>query len=218
MITTPLILLDKFKHLIKESDNQIEILYGGRASGKSTTIAKLLICDCLRKDNFLCGLIRDNISDIKYSSYQQLKNQIIELEIEDLFEFKLFPLSIVCKSNKNKFVCFDLKNPSRFNFSSYWITETLEKESDFNKIYIKDKNVKLYWDFNSPLVIDKMTGEINWIYKRFFSEHKNILDFSSISNGVKYRVTHSDYKDNKFLSEEVIKNIELSRDKSLFVL
>lgn len=89
------IINEAFIPLIDNKDRYI-ICKGGRGSSKSDAIAKKLIYRCLNENYFRCILIRNTYGSIKDSSYQTLKDIIIDLGLQDLFEFKIQPLEIHC--------------------------------------------------------------------------------------------------------------------------
>jgi phage terminase large subunit len=96
------IINQKFVSLTKCQDRYV-ILYGSRGSSKSDYIAKQLIYNCLSHKYFKCILYRKKYNTIQESSYETIKQTIIDLQLTDLFSIRVSPLSITCV-NGNKFI------------------------------------------------------------------------------------------------------------------
>ena len=86
-----------FVHLTKCTDRYL-ILYGSRGSGKSDYVSKQLIYNCLTHKYFKCILYRKNFNTISESSFETIKQNIIELGLTSLFDFRVSPLQIILGS------------------------------------------------------------------------------------------------------------------------
>lgn len=212
-----------FIPLVENTDRYL-LLYGGRGSSKSDFAAKKLIYRCINEDYFRCVLIRNTYSTIKDSSYQTIKDIIYELGLEELFEFKLSPLEIICK-NGNKFLargCDDVKKlKSIKDPSAVWYEEDIPSEQDFITITSGVRTSKADYLQEIFTVNPEVEGNYqdHWFYKYFFELHSTEKTFSDISTitiskgktaEISYSVHHSTYLDNKYINNEFIaKLVEL---------
>lgn len=203
-----------FEPLIPNKDRYL-ILYGGRGSSKSNAIAKKLIYRCLTENYFRYVLIRNQYNTIKDSSYQTIKDIIIELGLQELFVFKLQPLEIHC-INGNMFIargCDDtttlksVKDPT-----GIWFEEDIPSESDFITITTSIRTTKAEYLQEVFTINPEVEGNYqdHWFWKRFF-DGKDGLSFSDVTTikideeteaNLSYTVHHSTHLDNKFLPNE----------------
>jgi PBSX family phage terminase large subunit len=205
---------DRFIPLLDNRDRYL-ILWGSRGSSKSDFTAKKLIWRCITEKYFRYILIRNNYNSIKDSSYQTIKDLIIDLGLESLFEFKLQPLEIVCV-NGNKFIargCDDTnKLKSIKDPTGAWYEEDIPEEDDFIKITTSIRTTKADYLQEIFTINPQVEGEYreHWFWKRFFGKHDPEINFSDstyikVENEtveLKYTVHHSTYADNKWLSLE----------------
>ncbi len=206
--------LPKYQHL-QEGDYDLEILYGGRDSGKSREIAQLLIEKCLSSEYFRFILVRKTYESIKSSQYQLIKDIVEEWGLQDLFTFRESPMEIRCV-NGNKFIARGCDKPDKLksisNPSGAWYEEGNQlTEKDYTTVSTTLRTNKggtqEYFSFNP-----EYEGELkdNWIYKMFFNGKPDATDFTSSVKiddyTFKYRVTHSTYLDNPFATPQRIAN------------
>lgn len=212
------VFLPCYHHLLN-SDANIDILYGGRDSGKSQFIAQILVMECMRQPYFRCVLVRKVFNSIKESMWQAIKDVVVSWGLEPYFLFHSNPLEIHCV-NGNRFTCRGMDNPGNLksitNFNYSWVEEanqiTLE---DFILLitslrYGKGK-VKNYMSFN-PETPGQYTDF--WMYKTFYEDELDI--YSSFSNTwtiegedkktiqYKFTSTHTTYLDNKYCGADRI--------------
>lgn len=206
--------LPKYQHL-QEGEYDLEILYGGRDSGKSREIAQLLIEKCLSSEYFRFILVRKTYESIKSSQYQLIKDIVEEWGLQDLFTFKESPMEIRCV-NGNKFIARGCDKPDKLksisNPSGAWYEEGNQlTEKDYTTV-----STTLRTNKGGTLEIlsfnPEYEGELkdNWIYKMFFNGKPDAKDFTSSVKiddyTFKYRVTHSTYLDNPFATPQRIAN------------
>src|SRR5450432_442361 len=131
---------------LMENRDRYLILYGGRGSGKSVAVAIKLIYRCLTEENFRYLLIRREYSTIKESSYQTLKDLIINMGLEELFEFRVSPLEIICKENGNRFIARGCDEATKLKsvreVCGAWYEEEIVTESDFITITTSIRTTK----------------------------------------------------------------------------
>lgn len=165
-----------------DSKYDINFLWGGRDSGKSHFIAQKLIYDCLNLPYFRCMLIRKTENSVRSSQYELLKDIIEAWGFEELFEFKLSPLQIICKVNGNKFLGRGCDNPqnikSTANPSHAWYEEGNQiTVDDFitvtTSIRAPGHKTQQWFSFNPECDGDY---EDFWLWQMFFKGHGT--DFS----------------------------------------
>lgn len=225
------IILNKYQHLINEDaeDFIIEFLYGGRDSSKSYTTAEILITECLSMPYFRCALIREQSGDIKDSQWQLIKDIVEDWGLRDFFEFRKAPLEIECKLNGNKFIARGCNEPQNLKSitacNRAWIEEGVKDRESMTiilgTIRSNKSKVKLYYTFNPECEGNYKSW---WIYEDWFAEYWSLENLSFTgkrtfkvrmldekTNGyyeeeisLNYRVTHSTYHDNPFISKERI--------------
>lgn len=207
-----------FIPLVKNRD-RILIMKGGRGSSKSDFAAKKLLFKCLSSNFFRCIVIRARYNTLEASCYVNLKDTIISLGLEELFTFKLQPLSINC-INGNSFLfrgCDDtttiksVKDPT-----DVWWEEDIPTEEDWITVTSSIRTLKADYIQEIFSINPEVEGNYkeHWFWKRFFEGHPENTNFShSIAmefeyNGKKetvnlnYTVHHSDHNDNKWLPLE----------------
>lgn len=209
----PELINDRFIPLIDNQDRYL-ILWGGRGSSKSDAIAKKLIYRCLFSKYFRYMLIRNNYNSIKDSSYQNIKDIITDLGLNQFFEFKLQPLEIQCV-NGNKFIargCDDTtKLKSVKDPTGAWFEEDIPSEDDFITITTSIRTQKADYLQEIFTINPEVEGnyEDNWFWQRYFKgrAEKNFRDKTLIEIGsekveLTYTSHHSTYHDNKWLPVE----------------
>lgn len=209
----------KFVPLTKCKDRYV-ILYGSRGSSKSDYIAKQLVYNSLTHQYFKCILYRRKYNTIQESSYENIKQTIITLGLQELFTFKVAPLQIIC-ANGNRFIARGGDDPASLKSikdpTCVWYEEDIPDEEDFATISLTIRSGKAdvlqeYFSIN-PEVEGDYTE--NWFWKRFF-EGKTELCYRiktqiEVENRqVEYAVTvhHSVYQDNRWLPDAVKAQIE----------
>lgn len=209
----PDLFLPVYSHLL-ESDYNIEFLYGSRDSGKSRNVAQILVKKCLEDEYFFCPLIRKVFNTVKDSQWQMIKTVIEEWGLEQFFDFVSHPLEIRC-ANGNKFISRGLDEPKKIksltNPSCAWLEESSDlEEEDWILILTSLRSnygkVQVWATFNPDM---PKSYDETYLYKTFFHGHIDLSFSSSLkieSDGevyeIKYRATHSTYKDNPYCSPE----------------
>lgn len=211
------LILPCYRHLHDEEFFDIELIWGGRDSGKSHEIAQLLIIECLQQDYFRCIMIKKTFESVKDSQWQTIKDVCESWGIDHLFTFTVSPLSITCKVNGNKFIARGCDKADKIKSvkdpSSCWIEEADQiSHSDYITIATtlrgpKGTRVKQYLSFNP-----ETSGERDkfWIYKRFFNDpfERNFegeIEFKDLhgkTHELLYRSTHTTYKDNPYCTPQ----------------
>lgn len=211
------IINESFIPLVDNTDRYL-IMYGGRGSSKSDFAAKKLIFRCLSEDYFKCVLIRNSYNSIKESSYEQLKETIIDLGLEELFEFKIQPLEINCKINNNRFIARGCDDTSKLkslkDFSCVWYEEDKISEDDFITITTSIRTSKATYLQEVFTINPEVEGNFqdHWFYKTFFynnMDEKSFRTSTEIDLGdrkhiLSVTVHHSTYRDNRWVPDSFI--------------
>lgn len=203
-------------HLLNNNDD-INLLWGGRDSGKSHFIAQYLIYKCLNADYFRCIMVKKTANSIEAAQWQTIKDIATEWGFQDLFRFKTHPLSIECV-NGNKFIARGCDDPDNLKSikdpSDVWYEEANQLTlTDFITVAttLRSKvKVQQWVSFNPEAQGDY---EEFWIYKTFFNNYSGDIykNFTStwsigIPNGeavsFTYTSTHTTYHNNPFCKSE----------------
>jgi len=218
--------LDCYHHLLEDNDIDVEILWGGRDSGKSKFVAQKLTDECLDAEYFRCLLIKETHESIKDAQWQMIKDNAEQWGIDSLFKFRTSPLGIECQSGAT-FHTRGMDNPGKIrsftNPSRVWIEEANQiSETGFITIITGMRSdygkIKVYMSLN-PESTDPDYEEF-WLYKMFFKPNEGQLNFTGVlavtdpdsgrpmldEHGnpiqIKYRATHVTYRDNPYVSPQ----------------
>lgn len=213
--------LARYHHLLEENDIDIELLWGGRDSGKSKFVAQYTTEQCMSSDYFRCLLIKKTHESVAGAQWQMIKDTTEQWNVDHLFKFRTHPLSISCV-NKNTFSARGMDNAGKIrsftNPSIAWIEEGNQlTHEDFITILTGLRSdygkVKLIITFNPEAEGEDYTKF--WMYKLFFEQHasgplsfSSALKISMIVNGqeeiveLKYRSTHVTYQDNPYVTPQ----------------
>lgn len=204
-----------YRHLRNDTGIDIDLLYGGRDSGKSRDEAQRLVLRCLTEKYFRYILVKKTANTIKDSQWQTIKDVVEDWGLQQLFTFYKSPLEINC-INGNKFICRGLDEPlnlkSISNPSGAWVEEGNQiTESDFTFLLttLRSNKGRIKLDFTFNPESDTPDFKEFWIYKNFFSHtlEKSFTYTKTFSVGkeefnLTYRATHTTYHDNKFVTQQ----------------
>lgn len=204
----------------ENDDIDIELVWGGRDSGKSYAIAQTLLEQAMALDYFRCILVKQTHESIKDSQWQMLRDIATEWGVDQLFSFRTSPLSITCV-NGATFLTRGMDTPGKLrsitNPSHAWVEEAnqITEEGFINLITGLRSNkgrVKMYLSFNPEANTADFTDF--WIYRTFFKKEgqegafKDELELSVPGSDEKvkltYRSTHVTYHDNPHVSAQRI--------------
>lgn len=205
-----------YQHLL-HNDFDINLLWGGRDSGKSHFIAQYLIYKCLNADFFRCIMVKKTANSIEAAQWQTIKDIVTEWGFQDLFRFKTHPLSIEC-INGNKFIARGCDDPDNLKSikdpSDVWYEEANQLTlTDFITVAttLRSKVKVQQWISFNP----EADGEFEefWIYKTFFSNYSGDIYKNFTSNWsvpipggdpvqFNYTSTHTTYHTNPYCKPE----------------
>lgn len=208
--STKNVVLESFYDFWRECNNGYTFIIakGGRNSAKSTSISQRFIFDIIDKPiNGLC--IRKVGNTLQESVYEQLKDAINLLDVENYFEFYKSPLKIVYKPRGNYIIFRGADDPQKiksiktanFPIAIVWIEELSEFKTEDELQTITDSilraklpkklKYKFFYSYNPP------KRKSHWVNKKYETQfiHKNTY------------IHHSDYRDNHFLPEQTLEEI-----------
>lgn len=201
----PSVYNDKFFPLLDNWDRYL-VSYGGGGSGKSYSIAQIIIQRMMQEKMYNLLVVRNVGRTNRDSTFALLKQVISKWNLNQLFTINSADLRIKC-INGNEIIFSGLDDVeklksitfSKGELTSIWIEEASEiLESDFNQldIRLRGKGAKhqIILTFN-PIDIN------HWLKHRFIDDTQDNAT-----------VIHSTYLDNKFLDEEYKRLLESYKD------
>ncbi len=213
--------LECYHHLLEENDVDIEIIWGGRDSGKSQFVAQYLTEQSMSESYFRCILIKQTHESVKDAQWQMIKDVADEWQVSRLFNFKSSPLGINNVAGAT-FLTRGMDTPGKIrsitNPSHAWVEEANQiSEASFINLLTglrsKFGRVRLFLTLNPES--QEASFEDFWLFKMFFKNHyPNDLNFIGYIttkvniNGkeeevsLKYRSTHTTYHDNPFVTPQ----------------
>ena len=187
---------------IKSEDYLKYVLKGGRASGKSSFIAQEIILDIIKYPiTVLC--VRKVGNTLQESCYEQIKEAIDQLNLNDYFKLNISPLKITYTPRGNAIIFRGADDPAKiksikmakYPIARLWIEELAEFKTEDEVSMIEnsilrgeldgDLKYKFYYSYNPP------KRKQSWVNKRY---ETNFLPQNTF-------VHHSCYLDNPFISK-----------------
>lgn len=218
---------EKFVPLLDCKDRWM-ILYGSRASSKSTFVAQMLVLRCLSMPFFRCLSLRLVADSIKESSYRQICDVIETMGVSKLFKMTVSPLKIECL-NGNYIIFNGLDHPEKLKSMSditclHWEEDIPETYTQYVTVSnslrtMKADYIQEIFSIN-PVIPDYRN---NWFWQMFFDGETNKSfrkEFISEDRVTGKKTTqyatihHSTWRDNRFLPDTYALQMEmLSRDQ-----
>lgn len=188
---------------------------GGRGSGKSSDIAHIITQLLMRYAVNAVG-IRYVDNTLEQSIYEQMKWAIEQQGVTHLFKFNKSPLRITYIPRGNYMIFRGAQNPerikslkdSRFPFAIGWIEELAEFKTEDDVKTITNSLLrgeladglfyKFFYSYNPP------KRRQSWVNKKYESSFQPENTF----------VHHSTYKDNPFIAQAFIEEVNATRAKN----
>ena len=210
----------KYKPLVL-GKQRYNIISGGRASGKSFSIASYLLALTLEAGNVIL-FSRWTMTSINISVYPEFLEKIEMLNLRHLYEITKNEIinietgsKIIFKGIKtgSSMQTANLKSIANLNIVVIDEAEEVPDEETFEKI---DYSARRIDKDNKIILIFNPTTKVHWIYERFFESVGVEPGRCHSTDDTNY--IHSSYLDNlKYLSESYIKQVEkikvTNRDK-----
>jgi phage terminase large subunit len=209
------------------NDKRYFLICGGRAGGRSYFASQYAVASLIQKPYFRCAIMRFVQGDVRDSIFQEIKDRIEELGMENQFRIQN---SLIITNPLNNSFCKGkgfrkssgdqkAKLKSLAGYTDVIIEEAEEvSEEDFQKLddslrTIKG-NIRVFLLFNLP-------PKDHWINKRWFNlvESSEVSDYYEVSlkESVKYNtvLVHTTYLDNlENLNQSTINNFEAYKTKN----
>lgn len=199
-----------------DDDTRVQIFFGGSSSGKSVFLAQRTVLDVLKGlRNYL--VIRNVASTIKRSVFNEIMKVIYDNNLSREFTVNKSDLVITCNRNRKQIVFAGLDDVEKLKsitpidgpLTDVWVEEATETEHSaikqlFKRLRGRSKvNKRVILSFN-PITQD------HWIYNEYFSDW---VDGKNVLRQEKLLIVKSTYKDNKFLEEDDIYELENEKDE-----
>lgn len=202
----------QFKWIFKGKYNQrFIVMKSGRGSGKSTSLAQLMIVNSFtKKGNIL--IVQSTYSAMKEATFAEITGWIEQLGLSNCFTYNKQPLTITNDITGVKFIFRGCDKPEKLKsmkgIETVWLEEAdLITREAFDTINLSARggefDIKIYLSFNP-------SSPYTWI--------KEIIDAPETHNCL---VHHSYYYDNQYLDQnfydEMLRIKETNPDKFLQV-
>ena len=202
----------------------VNILWGGRNSGKSEFIQQKIILSLLSEKNRKVVVIRDVYDTHKDSTFKTFEDIIDYLGLGRFFKTTVSPLRIQCLINGNDIIFRGCDNPGKLkglrgrNCAFFEEVNQISEEAyDIATTSLRSVNsdVEEYHALNPES--DTMKPEDYWYYKRFFSGSKGKETFDTTidielngkRDSILIKVIHSVYPDNNWCSLKDAHKLEM---------
>lgn len=189
---------------LKDYSKRYEVYYGGAGSGKSKFIAQKLIYRAMQSQRTILVLRKVNATT---------KNSTFKILQETLSDWKILPYCKVNKSdftislpNGSQFLCMGLDDPEKIKsiagITDAWMEEATEfTQDDFNQV---DLRIRALVPNSQVILSFNPVSKANWAYLLFFKPNEELEEFRSGCT-----IVQTTYKDNKFLPDNYIEQIQL---------
>jgi phage terminase large subunit len=156
------------------TDKHYTILEGGRGAGRSTVASQYLLAKLISPEYFRCAIMRFILSDIRNSSFKEIKDRAEETGILDKLTVNESQMTISYGANSISAHAFrkssgdqSAKLKSLANYNQVWIEEADEvPEEDF--MQLDDSLRTLKAKINILLTLNP-PSKTHWIHKRWFN-------------------------------------------------
>ena len=199
-----------------KDDHRVQIFYGGSSSGKSFFLGQRIVLDILDgKRNYL--VVRNVLASIRRSTFNEIVKAIYDMEVQQYFKINNTEFSITYTLN-NKQIIFagcdnveKLKSITPINgvITDVFIEEATEISYNSYKQLRKRLRGKSEVKKRITLAFNPIL-RTHWIYEEFFKEiWTDDMDFYEDEEMM---ILKSTYKDNAFLEEDDINELENEKD------
>lgn len=193
--------IEKHFTALYNSKYRYNICRGGAGSGKSHTLAQIVLIELLSRKACRWLVLRKVGKDILRSVYQLFLDICIDNDLLDIFYFNKTDKIITCTRNGNQIFMSGLDDPERIKsitgITDIWLEEATEFLYDDWKqltLRLRGKGTKrrFFLTFNP-------VSSRSWLKETFYDRP---IDQDKI------QYVHSNYKDNPFLDDDYIAELE----------
>lgn len=198
-------------------ETRTQIFFGGSSSGKSYFLAQRTVLDVLRGDrNYL--VFRNVLNTVKKSVFNEITKTIHNMGLSSFFNINKSNMVITCSLNNKQILFGGLDDPEKIKsitpidgvITDIWLEEATEAKYEavkqlYKRLRGRSKVKKrLILSFNPIL-------KSHWIYKEYFGGWQDDKNFYRDSDNL--LILKTTYKDNDFLEEDDIKELENETDR-----
>ena len=197
------------------SENYTQIFFGGSSSGKSFFLAQRVVKENLEGTNWLVA--RNIAKTLRHSTFNEIVKAISNYGLLASYTINKTDMSITCNLNGKQILFAGLEDteklksisPANGILEGVWIEEATETSYAAYKQLTKrlrgvsNKKKKIILSFNPIL-------KTHWIFKEFFTRWD---DSKTVYQDDKLLIVKTTYKDNNFLTEDDINNLESETDR-----
>jgi len=192
-----------------------QIFFGGSSAGKSVFISQRCVIDLLENNrNYL--VIRNTANTLRTSVFNEIRKVISNFNLWKLFKINKSEMTITCVTGY-QILFRGLDDPEKLKSiipEKGVITDVLIEEATETK---KDDIKQLYKRLRGKSkVLKRLTMAFNpiirthWIFKEYF---KNWIEGESEYHDDKLSILKTTYKDNRFLEQDDIYELEHEQDE-----
>lgn len=197
-----------------ENNHRTQIFFGGSSSGKSFFLCQRIVLDVAKGNrNYLC--LRNVKSTIRNSTFNEISKAIGSLKLSNYFSINKSDMVITCVNGYQiLFAGLDdvekIKSitPKKEVITDIFIEEATETEYKAVKQLYKRLRGKSKVSKRLTMAFNPILQE-HWIYKEYFN---NWDDSKTYYEDDKLSILKTTYKDNKFLEEDDIYDLEHESD------
>jgi len=188
-------LIGKFYRFLAGSKKRINLLFGGAGSGKSYAMAQFFIKKFYEEEDKRFLILRKTLPSLRITAYKLILDLLREYGLP--YSLNKSEMLITYGTNEMLFKSLDDREKIKSYEGNYvWVEEATEiTYEDFLQLNLRlrrrtDRLNQMYLTFN-PI------SRLHWIYKELVEKKRDDV-----------AILHSTYKDNPFLSEDYIKELE----------
>lgn len=174
---------------LENKDIRFVINQGSTRSSKTYSLCQLMIVYCLNNPNKLVSIVRKSFPSLRATVYRDMIDILTELKMySEKYHNKTENIYTFANGSRMEFFSLDDSQKVRGRKRDVlWCNEANELSfEEFNQLNFRTGE-KLFFDFNP-------SDTEHWLYEQL--EKQNAI------------LIHSTYKDNTFLSKELVKEIE----------
>lgn len=191
---------------IENFNYRVEVYYGGASSGKSQGVYQKVVIKAMMDWNIPRRILimRKVGKSIRESCYQHIKDVLSEFQLLEYCKVSKSDFTIELP-NGAMFIFLGLDDPEKIKSIKGISDIVMEEATEFNLDDFTQLNLRLRdaKHLNKQLyILFNPVSKKNWVFQYFFNENGTLKDDSE------WIVYWSTYKDNKFLDQVTIDQIE----------
>lgn len=190
------------------TDTPYVVLYGGAGSGKSAAMCEHLLYRLMSEPTCRGLVVRATYKGNRLSTMEAFRTTAKRIGLYQYLKFTVSPMAITLDGTDRAILFLGLDREDKLKslegIEWVWVEEANEKGITWEKVLeLKqrmrkqgDKPARLYLSFNPE-------RQTHWTYDVFFAKKEQYASYWQNTT-----VVHSTYRDNPYLSEEFIREVE----------